>query len=57
MKKTRITSKFKLITPKDKKKIRGGCYFSNGNGNGNGNNGGIPPYQPGGQGDNDKDDD
>lgn len=50
MKKTRITSKFKLISPADKKHIKGGSYGNDDN------NGGIPPYQPGGQGDNDKDD-
>ena len=47
MKKTRLINKFKLISTSDKKRIRGGNINDTG---------GIPPYQPGGQGDDDKDD-
>lgn len=47
MKKTTLIKKFKLISISDKKRIRGGAAHDTG---------GIPPYQPGGQGDDDKDD-
>ena len=46
MKKTKRINKFKLISNFDKKRIRGGSVET----------GVIPPYQPGGQGDDDKDD-
>lgn len=57
-KKNKFTKKFKLIKTSDKKRIRGG---KGGLLNilldidlGDNNNGGVPPYQPGGQGDDDK---
>lgn len=52
MKKKQI-NKLKILTSFQKRRVRGGC--NNGNGNGNGSNGGIPPYEPGGNKDKDKD--
>jgi hypothetical protein len=49
MRKKKQINKLKILTPFQKKRVRGGCQDNNGS------NGGVPPYEPGGNKDKDKD--